>query len=102
MSRIKRWFHFKMTYPQMLVCGFLCLILIGTFLLSLPIASRSGQWTPVLDALFTATSASCVTGLVIYDTYSYWSLFGQIIILLLLLVGALGIMTVVALFSCML
>jgi trk system potassium uptake protein TrkH len=73
--------------------------LFGGILLSLPIASRSGGWTPPLDALFTSTSAACVTGLVLYDTWTHWSLFGQIVILSLFQIGGIGFMTVITMFS---
>jgi len=73
--------------------GFTVLILAGTTLLALPVASAGGQWTPLGDALFTATSATCVTGLVVVDTGTYWSGFGQLVILLLMQIGGLGFMT---------
>lgn len=84
---------------KVIVTVFLALILIGTVLLSLPISSRSGEFTPFLTALFTATSATCVTGLVLVDTYQYWNGFGQIVILLLIQIGGLGFMTITTLFS---
>ena len=68
-------------------------------MLCLPIASRSGVRTPPLDALFTSTSAACVTGLVLYDTFTHWSLFGQIVILSLFQIGGIGFMTVITMFS---
>lgn len=61
----------------------------------MPFSSRTGDWTPFIDALFTATSASCVTGLVVVDTYTHWSLFGQLVVLALIQVGGLGFMTFV-------
>ncbi len=67
-------------------------IVLGTFLLMLPISSATGSWTPLIDALFTSTSAICVTGLTTVDTGTHWSLLGQVIILLLIQVGGLGIM----------
>ncbi len=78
---------------RVLAIGFALIILLGSLLLSLPIASKDGD-TSYLDALFTATSATCVTGLVVYDTYQNWTLFGQIIILLLIQTGGLGFMTI--------
>jgi trk system potassium uptake protein TrkH len=75
------------------VYGFVILIMIGAILLALPIASAAGQWTPFLDALFTATSAVCLTGLVVVDTGTYWSGFGQAIILALIQIGGFGFMT---------
>jgi len=85
--------HWKLSPYQMLVISFALLILVGTILLSLPIASASGQPTNFVDALFTATSAVCVTGLVVVDTGTYWSPFGQLVIIVLIQVGGLGIMT---------
>lgn len=76
-----------------LVVGFAVLIVIGTIILSLPISSASEAWTPPLDALFTATSAVCVTGLVVVDTGTYWSPFGQVVILALIQIGGFGFMT---------
>jgi trk system potassium uptake protein TrkH len=75
------------------VYGFAALILVGAGVLMLPISSASGQWTAALDALFTATSAVCVTGLVVVDTGTYWSGFGQAVILVLFQVGGVGFMT---------
>lgn len=82
-----------------LVIGFLVIIAAGTLLLCLPISSKSGEFTPIFDCLFTATSASCVTGMTIYDTYIHWSLFGQIIIALLVQVGGLGFVTIITFFN---
>lgn len=87
---------------KLLVLSFALLILIGAALLSMPFSSRSGQWTPFINSLFTATSASCITGLIIYDTYNYWSTAGQVIILTLIQVGALGIITLATFFSILL
>ena len=81
---------------QILVIGFLTLILIGSLLLMLPISSASGAYTPFADALFTATSAVCVTGLVVVDTAAHWSLFGKIVILGCIQVGGLGFMSLVS------
>jgi trk system potassium uptake protein TrkH len=75
------------------VHGFAAVILAGATVLVLPISSAEGQWTPFLDALFTATSAVCVTGLVVVDTGTYWSRFGQAVILLLIQLGGFGFMT---------
>lgn len=88
-----------MTYTRIIALGFLIIICAGAFLLCLPFSSRSGQWTPVIDSLFTATSATCVTGLTVVDTQTHWSLFGQIVILLLIQTGGLGFMTVITMFS---
>jgi len=79
---------------QFIALGFFLIILTGGFLLSLPISSRSHEWTDPLTALFTATSTSCVTGLAVVDTYTHWSWFGQFIILLLIQIGGLGFITV--------
>jgi trk system potassium uptake protein TrkH len=87
---------------RVLLFGFILLILIGSFLLMLPYASKNGQSISFIDALFTATSASCVAGLVVADTYTQWSLFGQIIILLLVQIGAVGIITFTAFFTAVL
>jgi trk system potassium uptake protein TrkH len=76
-----------------LVIGFAGLISIGTLLLLLPFAASDGRWTSILDALFTATSAVCVTGLVVLDTGTYWSPFGQVVILVLIQAGGFGFMT---------
>lgn len=88
-----RRIHSKLTQTQMIVVGFMLIILTGSLLLMLPWASRSHEVTPFLDTLFTATSASCVTGLVVVDTWSHWSVFGQVIILILIQVGGMGFMT---------
>ncbi|OMG48847.1 Trk family potassium uptake protein [Paenibacillus macerans] len=85
--------------PQILVLGFALIILLGSLLLMLPISSAAGEMLPFVDALFTATSATCVTGLVVVDTGTYFSTFGQIVIMLLIQVGGLGFMTMATLFS---
>ncbi len=82
-----------------LVVGFLAIIVVGMLLLCLPISSKSREFTSLFDCLFTATSASCVTGLVVLDTYSHWSLFGQIVIGLLIQVGGLGFVTIITFFN---
>ena len=91
--------HNHLRYEQFIVLGYLIIILTGGILLSLPVSSRAGVWTPFLNSVFTATSATCVTGLVVYDTYTYWSLFGQLVILILIQIGGLGFMTVITLLS---
>ena len=78
---------------NVLPIGFIVVILTGALLLMLPISSKNGVSLPFLDALFTATSATCVTGLVVADTGTYFSLFGQIVVILLIQIGGLGIMT---------
>jgi trk system potassium uptake protein TrkH len=84
---------YRLKPVQILALGFAGVILVGALLLMLPISSANGHVTPFIDALFTATSAVCVTGLVVVDTGTYWSVFGQIVILLLIQVGGLGFMT---------
>lgn len=91
--------RYKLSYTQFVALGFFAIIITGGLLLTLPVASKAGTWTPLIDALFTATSATCVTGLAVYDTYLHWSLFGQIIILILIQIGGVGFMTVITLFS---
>ena len=81
---------------QIIIFGFAGTILFGTLLLMLPIASVANKFTGFSDALFTSTSAVCVTGLVIYDTATYWSMFGQLVILLLIQTGGLGVVTIAA------
>ena len=85
---------FQFNYFQKIIFGFAALILFGAFMLMLPISGKEQVPTPFLDALFTSTSASCVTGLVVYDTATHWSLFGQSIILFLIQVGGLGVVVV--------
>lgn len=101
-EKSKKHFFPKIAPTKLLVLSFAVLILIGAVLLSMPFSSRSGEWTPFINALFTATSASCITGLVVYDTYTYWSTAGQVIILALIQVGALGIITLATFFSILL
>ena len=88
-----------LTQTQFIVYGFIAIILIGALLLCTPIASRTHTATPFLDSLFTAVSSTCVTGLVVVDTYVHWSLFGQIVILFLIQIGGLGFITIGVLFS---
>ena len=84
---------------QIIILGFLGVILLGALLLMLPISTNSGVVTPFNEAAFTATSAVCVTGLVVRDTATYWSGFGQAIILILIQIGGLGVVTVTASFA---
>ncbi|HBG01986.1 MAG TPA: Trk family potassium uptake protein, partial [Firmicutes bacterium] len=79
--------------------GYLVIIAMGTVLLAFPVATRSNVSIGFVDALFTATSATCVTGLVVYDTFTHWSLFGQIVIMTLIQIGGLGFMAVITMFS---
>jgi len=81
------------------VLSFFIVIIIGAILLTLPISSSAGKWTNFVDALFTSTSATCVTGLVVKDTGTYFSLFGQIVILLMIQIGGLGYMTITTFFA---
>lgn len=84
----------KLSGMQLIALGFFLLIMAGTLLLMLPAASRSGEGAPFMTAFFTATSASCVTGLILADTYTQWSLFGQIVLLALIQIGGLGFITI--------
>ena len=81
---------------QIILLSFLATILVGSVLLALPISSATGESVPYLDALFTATTATCVTGLVTLPTVSTWSVFGQVVILLLIQIGGLGIITIMS------
>ena len=81
---------------HIILMSFLVVILVGAVLLSLPISSSDGKATPFLDALFTATTSTCVTGLVVMPTVSSWSVFGQVVILLLIQVGGLGVITIMS------
>ncbi|MBD8962046.1 MAG: Trk family potassium uptake protein [Ruminococcaceae bacterium] len=92
-------FKKHLTTFQSIFLGFFLIIIIGSLLLMLPISSVSGKVTPFNESLFTATSAVCVTGLVVHDTGSYWSTFGQAIILILIQIGGLGVITVAASFA---
>lgn len=89
----------KVSYTRIIALSFVGVILVGSVLLMLPISSAEGTWTPFYNALFTATSATCVTGLVVYDTGVYWSLFGQIVILMMIQIGGLGFMTIISMLS---
>ncbi|QSB10221.1 Trk family potassium uptake protein [Lysinibacillus fusiformis] len=79
--------------PKVLVLGFALIIAIGTFFLTMPFSTEDGKGLPFLDALFTATSATCVTGLIVVDTGDTFSIFGEVVILLLIQIGGLGFMT---------
>lgn len=89
----------SMDPAKVMVIGFAAVVLFGAFLLNLPIATKSGESIGLLDALFTATSAVCVTGLVVVDTATYWSHFGQIVIITLIQIGGLGFMTIATMFA---
>lgn len=86
----------KLSSSQIILFGFAGVILVGTLLLLLPFATNSGQSASFWDALFTSTSAVCVTGLIVQDTATYWSGFGQSVILLLIQIGGMGVITVAA------
>ena len=77
------------TSAQVIILSFIVMILTGSLLLMLPFATADGKGASFLDALFTATSASCVTGLIVQDTATYWSGFGQLVILVLIQIGGL-------------
>ena len=85
----------KLSTTQIIALGFLGTIFIGAFILCLPFCSSNGTFTPFIDALFTSTTSVCVTGLVVVNTASHWSLFGKIIILILIQLGGLGIVSFV-------
>ncbi len=87
---------FTLTTTQIIMLSFLVVILAGSMLLSLPISSASGEAVSYLDALFTATTATCVTGLVTLPTVTTWSVFGQVVILILIQVGGLGVITIMS------
>ena len=87
---------FKLSTTQIILLSFLVTILVGSGLLALPISSATGEAVPYLDALFMATTSTCVTGLVTLPTVSTWSIFGQIVILLLIQIGGLGIITIMS------
>ena len=88
-----RFFRFNVSSFQLILMSFMLVIFLGGVLLSLPFASY-GRDTSFLDALFTAVSAVCVTGLVVYDTATHWTLFGKAVILILIQIGGLGVITV--------
>lgn len=89
----------RFTSFQIIILGFVAVILIGALLLMLPVSSKAGIITPFNEALFTSTSAVCVTGLVVQDTATYWSWFGQGIILVLIQIGGLGVITIAVSFA---
>lgn len=93
---------FRLTTTQIIMLSFLGMILLGSLLLALPVSSADGVAVPYLDALFTATTATCVTGLVTLPTFSTWSIFGQVVILVLIQVGGLGVITVISAFMLLL
>lgn len=99
-ASLKKRFHNYLSNPaRVIVTSFALLVLVGALLLMLPVSSRSGIPLSPLDALFTATSASCVTGLVVRDTFTAFSLFGQVVLLLLIQLGGLGLVTFATFFN---
>ncbi len=97
-ERIKKRIHQSINPTVIIVFSFLIVILIGSVLLSLPIASEDRQPTEYLDCLFTATSATCVTGLIVVETGDHWSLFGELVIISLIQIGGLGFITLATFF----
>lgn len=86
----------SLSTTQIILLSFLITIAVGSFLLALPISSADGKAVPFIDAVFTATTSTCVTGLVTVPTFSTWSVFGQIVILLLIQIGGLGVITIIS------
>ena len=93
---MKKKFHFSLSTTKAIMLSFLLAALVGSVLLSLPVSSAGGESIPYIDALFTAATSICVTGLVTVPTVSTWSVFGQIIILILIQIGGLGIITIMS------
>jgi len=93
------FFKGKSSYTQQIVGGFLLIIFIGAMLLMLPISSRERTWTSFMNAFFTATSATCVTGLIVYDTFTHWSIFGQLVIITMVQIGGIGFMSILTMLS---
>ena len=89
----------KLTSSQLIMAGFAFVILIGTLLLMLPFSTRGPERASFLEALFTSTSAVCVTGLIVQDTATYWTEFGQLVIIILIQIGGMGVITVASAFS---
>lgn len=92
-------FKIRLKPIQIIAIGFALIILCGALILTFPVSSAKGEWSSFSDCFFTTTSATCVTGLVVQDTGTYWSIFGQLIILALIQVGGIGFMTVATLFA---
>ncbi|MBO5298944.1 MAG: Trk family potassium uptake protein, partial [Clostridia bacterium] len=95
---LKNFFR-KLSPSAIFIAGFFIIIILGAVLLSLPVSSASGEVTPFFDSLFTAVSSTCITGLVVYDTFTHWSFFGQVVLILLIQIGGLGFMTVATAFT---
>lgn len=85
---------YSLNYPRIVAIGFAAIILVGTVLLMLPMSNKTGENASFIDALFTAVSACCVTGLIVFDTFTKWTLFGQLVILVLIQIGGLGFITI--------
>ena len=100
MERLMRPSRFSKV--QIIALSFLGIIVAGTLLLLLPFATREGESTTLLDAAFTAVSATCVTGLIVHDTFRHWTLFGQLVILVMIQLGGLGLMAFSVTFSLLL
>ena len=99
-QRLYKWNLLRSLNPgRIVVASFAIIILVGALLLMLPISSRDGQVTDFISCLFTATSATCVTGLIVVDTYMHWTLFGQVVIICLIQLGGLGFMTLISVIS---
>ncbi len=98
--KLRKFFYkFRHLSPmQIIALVFAAIILLGGLILTLPVSSRAGTSTPFLTGLFTATSCTCVTGLTLADTYTHWSDFGHVVMLLLIQIGGLGFMTIASLF----
>lgn len=92
--KVKQSIWHSVSPMKLILAGYSLIILVGSILLTLPISAKSGAWTPFSDCFFTATSATCVTGLIRYDTYTHWTLFGQLVIISLIQIGGVGFMTV--------
>ena len=95
----KRRINFFANPARVIVLSFALLIIAGALLLMMPFSSNSGEFTDPLTAFFTATSASCVTGLIVVDTYTHWNLIGQLIILTMIQIGGLGLITFTTFFN---
>ena len=97
-TRVKKLRNHSTSSFQIILAGFLGIILLGALLLALPLSAADRSATPFADCLFTSVSATCVTGLVVRDTATHWSMFGQLVILLLIQIGGMGVITVAVAF----
>lgn len=98
-NNMKKKSRKRLTYTQLIAISFAAVIITGSVLLCLPLSAQNGRPTPFIDALFTAASATCVTGLTVVTTAAHWSFFGKIVILILIQIGGLGLMTLIAVLS---